>query len=203
MKYYFLTLFTSILLFNIFNCDAYITYEETTYRISDVESFKVYVTTSTATTIFHFSACEYHYFCHEDEPCLKVHSYNSINNPSPFASDNNYGEYLMDIKNNTKKIRICMINPNHPAYVCRTTKENSELKVKCLLAYEEKCKNDSECGDKTSCVNNICIDKVEPEENNFTKYFIIGFAIIFIIIIAIPLYFIIKNNIKDKKNEIQ
>ncbi|ORX63833.1 hypothetical protein BCR32DRAFT_287510 [Anaeromyces robustus] len=74
----------------------------------------------------------------------------------------------------------CMINEDDPAYICRTTKENSELKVKCLLAYEEKCQEDSDCGDIATCSKDdkVCIIEKVQEETNYTKYIFISRVIV-------------------------
>jgi len=94
---------------------------------------------------------------------------------------------------------VCMVNPENPAYVCKTTKEDDKLKVKCLLAYQESCKEDSDCGDNSTCgIDNVCI--IQPKVNdqsNTTKYILIGVALLVVLIIIVVINFIVKYRKKD------
>ncbi|ORX78222.1 hypothetical protein BCR32DRAFT_301910 [Anaeromyces robustus] len=93
---------------------------------------------------------------------------------------------------------ICITNENNPTYICRTMEENSKLKVKCLLAYQEKCKNDDECGDGGICKNdNVCLI-VSSESISKTKRFInIGIILSISFVIVFTCY-IFRSNIKRK-----
>jgi len=66
---------------------------------------------------------------------------------------------------------VCMVNSDAPAYVCKTTKENNQLKVKCLLAYQETCNNDAECGDNSTCgIDKVCIIKPKVNDENNKRF---------------------------------
>eukprot|EP00833_Pecoramyces_ruminatium_P000279 jgi/Orpsp1_1/1174311/evm.model.c7180000049633.1 len=141
MKYYSIILFFSIILFNTFKCNAFTTYEETKYYLQNVEGFTVEnntyycppeessldrVVSLTNRNGEKFTACEYQYFCHEDEPCLKVHSANNINNFPTDRVNLNYGEYLVDINdNNKKKILVSCSNVRLKKDRCITETCNS------------------------------------------------------------------------------
>ncbi|ORX61264.1 hypothetical protein BCR36DRAFT_365841 [Piromyces finnis] len=134
------------------------------------------------------------------------------------------GEYFSNIKDNNenkiflscnkniiqkfvKKIRvegICMINNNNPSYICRTTKEGPNFKVKFILTFEEKCTKDDECGDLADCLKNkICVHQNEPEEssNTFMKYIIVFYCCyLSIAIVLIVIYYVKQNDKKEKEN---
>ncbi|ORX42569.1 hypothetical protein BCR36DRAFT_400282 [Piromyces finnis] len=224
--------------------NSHIKYEKTNYYLDDIQKFKkiIHVCPEESSRQYvaplvnkngeEFSACEYQYFCHKNEPCVKIHTVNNIN----YFDYITYGEYLTNINDKSENMifiscseksfkngmcntdicekdsdcfsnncvkGVCMVNDSNPSYICRTTKENSELKVKCLLAYEEKCNNDNECGDIASCSKDkICVIHNEKDENgnDFMKYIISLIAIIYVIIILIAIYYVRKNNHNEKES---
>jgi len=94
---------------------------------------------------------------------------------------------------------VCMVNNDNPAYICKTTKDGDKLKVKCLLAYQESCKEDSDCGDNSTCgLDNVCIIRPKVnDQSSTTKYILIGVALFIILLIIIIINFIVKNRKKD------
>jgi len=66
---------------------------------------------------------------------------------------------------------MCMVKENNPAYLCRTVKVNEELKVKCFLNHQEKCKFDNDCADNGYCIKDmVCqIDKEKKEIRYITN----------------------------------
>jgi len=91
---------------------------------------------------------------------------------------------------------VCVVNDENPAYICRTRVENSDLKVKCLLAYEEKCAEDNECGDYTRCgKEKICL-KESTKSDSLTMYLISALLTIILILFGVGIYLIIKYHHK-------
>ncbi|OUM59782.1 hypothetical protein PIROE2DRAFT_63561 [Piromyces sp. E2] len=88
----------------------------------------------------------------------------------------------------------CMTDPENPAYLCKTVNENNELKVKCLLNYQEQCNNDNECADNAICnIDKICQIERTPEtkeenKSNNSIIIIIVVAVIIIILIVLLLF---------------
>jgi len=97
---------------------------------------------------------------------------------------------------------VCITNKENPVYICRPVKENSEIKVKCLLVLEEKCNENKDCADNASCTKeNVCVIEYEPEEysekQSTLPYFIVGGIIIFAVIILL-LIFLDKHKNNNK-----
>ncbi|ORX78485.1 hypothetical protein BCR32DRAFT_270053 [Anaeromyces robustus] len=188
-----------------------------------------YLTTKTGEE---FTVCKYNYYCHKNSYCIKSLSQYSlakdyINNfyGSYIINKENPTKKMIILSCNKKTFKnkicttdscdsnsdcfsdncvdgVCMINPDDPVYVCGTTKENSQFKVKCLLNYQENCKSDEECGDNTFCrLGNICLDKRTTIDHDLKKYLIPVVILIIISLIIFVLYQIEKNNIKEKKNK--
>ncbi|ORX78217.1 hypothetical protein BCR32DRAFT_301903 [Anaeromyces robustus] len=98
---------------------------------------------------------------------------------------------------------VCMTDDNNPTYVCKTVSENSQLKVKCLLSHQEKCKNDNECGDDAICkYDNVCLVIGYIEDTVTGKLIMIEFIAFFLLIISLViLYFKYKITTKIKKKK--
>eukprot|EP00833_Pecoramyces_ruminatium_P017901 jgi/Orpsp1_1/1191933/evm.model.d7180000089482.1 len=140
-------------------------------------SFNIYVNFETRTGE-KYDVCDYQYYCHKNENCIKLNSSTGLNDPL------RYGEFVTNLDNKDEKIiqascneksikegscstdkctvdadcfsnkckdNICVTDDDNPSYICRTMKENSEFKVKCLLNYEKKCNNDLECANEGFC----------------------------------------------------
>ncbi|ORX77136.1 hypothetical protein BCR32DRAFT_295811 [Anaeromyces robustus] len=78
---------------------------------------------------------------------------------------------------------VCMTNKENPIYLCGPVKENSEIKVKCLLSFEEKCNENKDCADNANCTKDkLCVIEKEPESYpEKSSIFIVIFAILIIL----------------------
>jgi len=98
---------------------------------------------------------------------------------------------------------VCMVNDDNPAYICRTVVRKTLPEINCLLAYEEKCTKDSECGDNTHCgKENICIN-TSSKITGYKKYIINGIITVLIILFGVGIYLVIKYHNKIEEAEEQ
>ncbi|ORY27140.1 hypothetical protein LY90DRAFT_513526 [Neocallimastix californiae] len=158
-----------------------------------------------------FTSCDYQYICNKkNDYCIQMfdpsgvsaYTASSINNVYGYYYNNTFFPNARDCFSNNCVNGVCITNKENPVYICRPVKENSEIKVKCLLVLEEKCNENKDCADNASCTKeNVCVIEYEPEEysekQSTLPYFIVGGIIIFAVIILL-LIFLDKHKNNNK-----
>lgn len=84
----------------------------------------------------------------------------------------------------------------NPVILCRPVKEGSEIKVKCLTSFEEKCKEDKDCADNAICTRNkVCAigELKEPLDKTIWIVIIIIVSVFVAILILLILIFKLKK----------
>ncbi|ORX85997.1 hypothetical protein BCR32DRAFT_290341 [Anaeromyces robustus] len=145
-------------------------FKYTDYTINDIENFKVIINKTecpeessyhhsiqfTSRTGEKYQSCDYQYYCHKNEKCIKVNTPYEITDPtdSGFYNDySNFGMAWLNLEDNNKNDTLIIDSCNEIS-----------------LSSEKNCKTDiclshSDCFSK-NCINHICI--TNPDYPSYT-----------------------------------